>query len=296
MGHKKHELRTIFLCIISALVSLLFVVIVTALWPFIWDIVKKSDDVFVVLNALIAWLAALQLLLGILIGIVAIPFVMFIVAPVLGFEIVFEKKIGLTNAVIVNEQPKNSVFSIFLYSYILFGPVVIITRILSTIGEQEMLQYYFIVGDYMKKSMPIILIFLVSSYILRDFSRVRSIRKNLIIYYPSRLQQFILVIIVGMGSIAALAPMYSEIVAIVGNKSLALKFFIYSILLGIIPSITMVIGFLIGIMVVGKPFFMKAVDIFEKIVKKYGKVEMISLTKITEESPQIVSVDMGLRG
>ena len=273
MDCEKYKCKRIIICIISAVIALNVAKNIGDLHPLVWDIMAGGKDIFFSLNVLIAWLSSLQLFFGIALGIVAIPLMILIIAPLLGLEIVLEKKIGLTNAVIIDAKPENSVFSIFFYSYILFGPVVIITRISSAIGEQSMFQYFLVVGEYVRGLMPIVLIFLVSPYILRDRSRIRSMKKNLTISYPSKLQEFVLVIVIGVGSVAALAPLYTELVAIVQDETLALTLFIYAVLLGIIPSIMMVIGFFIGAAIIGKPFFQISIETLEKITKKYGKIE-----------------------
>jgi len=241
--------------------------LISKIWYQIWSEAMNSGDVFLGLNVFI-------------VGHIAVtPIIVFIVAPLFGMEIVLEKRIRLTNVVIIDAKPKTSVFSVFLYSYIMFGVVVIITRILSTGGQGMMGYYLMAAGVVIRTLIPFILLFLVSPYILRDLSSIRSLRKNLIVAYPSRLQQFILTIVIGMGSIAALAPIYTELVTIVGDPSMALVFFIYIILMTLVPSITVVIGFLIGSMIIAKPFFQKSIEKLEKIVKKYGKAKTISLTE-----------------
>jgi len=68
-------------------------------------------------------------------------------------------------------------------------------------------------------------------------------------------------------------------VILIGDELTALVYFIYVILMILIPSITVVIGLLIGTTAIAKPFFQKAVKNLEKVVRKYGKAETISLTK-----------------
>ena len=139
--------------------------------------------------------------------------------------------------------------------------------------------YFIAMGFVIRILIPFILLFLVSPYILRDKSSIRALKKNLTITYPSRIQQFILTIVVGMGSIAALAPMYTELVTIVGDSSMALMLFVYVILMALVPSITVIIGYLIGATKIAGPLFHKSIEKLEKIVKKYGKVKTISLAK-----------------
>ncbi len=275
----KYKHKRIVLCIVCFIVALFLVGPISDIWVRVWSEAMENGNVILSFKLFIVGQGIIQLLIGIAVGIAVTPVIVFIIAPLFGIEIALEKKIRLSNVVIIDANPENSISSVFLYSYIVFGLVVVITRIIA-IGGQDILESYFIaLGFVIRTLIPFILLFLVSPYILRDKSSIRALKKNLTITYPSRIQQFVLTIVVGMGSIAALAPMYSELVTIVGDVSTALMLFIYIILMALVPSITVIIGFLIGIMKIAGPFFQKSIERLESIVKKYGKVKTISLIK-----------------
>jgi len=279
MDCSKYECKRIILCVISFVAALLSTGLASHLWLQIWSKAMSSGDVLFAMNVFIVGQAIIQLLAGMAFGIAVTPVIIFIIAPLLGMEIALEKKIRLTNVVIIDAKPENSIFSVFLYSYIVFGIAVIIARIIAIRG-QNMMESYFTAAEFVIKVLiPFILLFLVTPYILRDRSSIRSLKKNLTVTYPSRLQQFMLTIVVGMGSVAALAPIYTELVILIGDELTALVYFIYVILMILIPSITVVIGLLIGTTAIAKPFFQKAVENLEKVVRKYGKAKTISLTK-----------------
>jgi len=279
MDCSKYQCRRIVLCIICFIVAILLAGLISNVWVRAWSEAMERGEVIRSLRLFIVGQAVIQLLVGIAFGIAVTPIIVFIIAPLFGMEIVLEKKIRLSNVVVIGEKPENSIYSVFLYSYIVFGLVVLIARIIAAGGQEMMNSYFIALGFVIRILIPFILLFLVSPYMLRDKSSIRALKKNLTITYPSRIQQFILTIVVGMGSIAALAPMYTELVTIVEDASLALTLFIYVILMALIPSITVIIGYLIGTTKIAGPFFQKSIEKLEKIVKKYGKVKTISLTK-----------------
>ncbi len=267
-------------CMIVAAISFIGYELLSFLWRYVESLIFRQSDVFVALDILIAWLSLTQMMLGILLGIIAIPIIITIVSPLLGLEIFLEKKLRVARPVKLDKKPKFSYIAIFLYGYILFGPVVILTKMLTTVGSMEMIIYYIIAVDYMRKFMPLILIILVSAFMIRDMSSIRHFKDNLTLSYPSRFLQFILIFIVGMGSIATLVPMYYELLSIFHDRSLALKLFIYAILLGYMPSLAMTIGYMISLLLVGRYFFDKALELLENILLKYANVEEIGIYPI----------------
>jgi len=73
----------------------------------------KQRDIFLIFNVFIVGQTIIQLLIGMVFGIAMTPVIVFIIAPLLGMEIALEKRIKLTNVVVVDAEPENSVFSVF---------------------------------------------------------------------------------------------------------------------------------------------------------------------------------------
>ncbi|MEX0567572.1 MAG: hypothetical protein Q6363_000225 [Candidatus Njordarchaeota archaeon] len=267
----------LLLMVIIAIVSMILAVFFDHLYPSMIAKAQKSGDIFRLLNTYIFLVSLSRFFMGISIGIISIPVVVFIVAPLFGFEVSIEKKLRVSNIVILSRRPKLSFLSVFLYSYTLFGPAIILVRIMTTLGSKDMITYYLAAGGIMLSAMPYLLVFLIAPCIIRDLSSVRSFKDNLTMSYPSKLLQLILLIIVGMGSIAALAPMYWELLSIVKNPDMALKLFLYAIAMGYVPAFCMVCGYMLGALVVSKPYFGKSIEKFEGIVSKIGKVSVIVL-------------------
>lgn len=266
--------RLIVMVLIAIASAVLFAVF-SLIHPIIISKAARTGDIFYFLNIYVLSTSLSRFFLGIFIGVVTLPIVVFFVAPLFGLEVSLEKRLRISNVVIMTQKPKTSILSVFLYAYILFGPTVILVRIATTIKSGDMIVYYLAFGDVMLSAMPYLLVFLVVPCIIRDLSCVRSLKSNLTIGYPSKLLQLILLIIVGVGSIASLAPMYKELLDIVHDPNLALGLFIYAIMIGFMPAFCMVVGYIIGAIVISRQYFYKSIEKFEQIVYRIGKAQVI---------------------
>ena len=245
--------------------SLLLYVVMTALED---AIVKPlfRKDLFLFLNVYISWSSIRMFFLGIALGLVILIFLP-LFSYFVAFELNIERFFG-RNIVILNLEPKLTLDRIIVYGYILFAPIVILTRVLVALKPGDMFNYYIFIGEIAKQFLWIVLIILVTPYILVDKSRIRYLdKKKLLLKYPSLLMTIIAVLILGAGSIISLAPMYYDLLTIFRDELLTLELFLYAIGLFYLPSLASVIGYMLGLIILGKRVFVKAINTLENKTK-----------------------------
>ena len=207
------------------------------------SVLRGIRDIPLYILCITIWSAIKYSILGLAIGIIAIPFMYFIVSRLLAVEIIVERKLRISNIAIFDKYPKIGVLNVLIYAYILFAPIIILVRILSG-GEASALLYVDMLSLVLP-NMHYILLFLLTFYILRDSSRVRELKGPLLVACPSKILFLIFTVIVWIGSITALVPIFYDILAHIKEPSLSMSIFIALILNGYIPPLVQLLFFLI---------------------------------------------------
>ncbi len=236
-------------------------------------------DPIMIVSSIVAWHSAKYFLLGLFLGTIAIPIMRYFIAPVLALEIILEAKILHVSRLVILKT-RRSFFkpAIFKYAYILFGPVMLIVRIFTIVSSGDPLRFYLVAYEFIRQYAPLLVIILVLPYWLIEYSNLRELRAQNTMYFPSKLLWCFYMIIVGIGSLTALVPIYVEAVIIFGDLYLALWFIIIVILASYTPLLFLVIGVFSAIYHISPDILQKIVDGFELMVIKNVRVGRVEIS------------------
>ena len=272
--NRKKLIINLILFIASILIYLAFMSIDRIVMNAIKTVLKGVRDIPLYILYITLWSAVKYSVIGLAIGIIAIPFMYFIVSRLLALEVIVERKLKISNVALFDKYPKIGIFNLLIYAYILFAPIIILVRILSG-GEASALLYVDMLSIVLP-NMHYILLFLLTFYILRDLSRVRELKGSLLVAYPSKILFLIFTIIVWIGSITALVPIFYDILNHIKEPSLSMSIFIMLILNGYIPPLIQLLFFLM-ILKYNDEYFKLAISKFESIVERYASPVKIKI-------------------
>ncbi len=209
-------------------------------------------DIITWLVIYIVWRSIEFFFAGILVGFLGIPIMFLFHRYLLLAELWFESKVFRSQIVVLDKTPKLSVIFQFKSAYILFGPIVILTKILLTITNISGLNavlYYYLIGELITQYFWHIILIVVPFYIIIEVSRIRELdSRKLILRYPSRILNWILVFVIGAGSIASLVPMYYDLLGILGDPQIVMYLFFLLILYFYLPALGGILGFLLVVL------------------------------------------------
>jgi len=229
--------------------------------------ISKKYDFLVFINYYILWDATKLFFLGITLGIIAIP-LGFVFAKILLYELRLESFFG-RNIYAIPFTPKKTVSGIIKHGYILFAPVIILTRILTKLLSENVFTLYLTVGEFIETVIWILYLTLTLPYILIDYSNVRAFNpKTILMEPPSFLLNTIAIILFGAGSIASAIPIFYNILNTVKDLQLTIILFTYSILLFYLPSLFLVAGAYFATFRIDGEDSNKLLKYFESDVKK----------------------------
>ena len=231
--------------------------------------------------SLISWFSFKYFLIGILFS---IPFVTlsYIFSIILAFLVILETKIKLSKIVHVKKSFNLSWFSYLKFGYLLYGFIPMLVRIFSVFpANKDIITLYtaivFLVIIYIPYIIPLMAAVILPFALIMERSRIRRLKSNLCLGYPSIIIDALFLLLIGVGSITALAPMYFELLSISGDPWFSFELFMYIILLGYCPSLTFVFGIHVGLLVLGRKTIERFIGVFENIIRKYANPSEIHI-------------------
>lgn len=245
--------------------------------PYFMKLLTRIPNLTLFLTIYILWHTVKFFFLGMLLGIIAIPLTYYIIGPLLAYELIVENKLLKLRFVKLNDEPKLSKLSVFKYAYILFGPIIIVVKIVSTFTSENVIVFYLAAWEIFMKLAPYICIFLVVPYILREKCIIRELNMQYTLNYPSKLLGFIALIIIGVGSVTAQVPLFMEIYSLVGDVNLAIELFIEAILLGYMPMLSLVLGIMEVLMMRNSRYLNIVLRRMENLVEKYSNLIQLEM-------------------
>lgn len=263
-------------------IVLLFVFLVGFIFFYIMDAseerivssVSRERKLIDFLNFYITWHSLKSIFLGLAIGVLALPLI-YIVSAIVYYELRLEALFG-KKIYVVSSEPKVSIYELLKHSYLLFSPIIILTRIISTFANVDILSLYFAIGDSLRSSLWLLFLTLTLPFIVIDYSRVRALdEKRVLVKFPSSLFNFVGVILLGAGSIASAVPIFFEIIDKVKDIQLAQQLFVYSIALFYVPSLALVTSSYLVFFLLDSDTFRSCLGFMEKrIEERFGTINI----------------------
>jgi len=222
--------------------------------------------------------------LGISLGVIFVPVAYYIIAPIVAYEIVLESKLWfLPKPVYMDSRPKFDMVSIFSYALILYGPVLIPMRFITIISFEQLIGLYMHILNLVLSLAPYICIPIVSIYWLRDYSKIRVLRRKNTIALPSILFEWVLVILILFASTFTIALMYLAILEIFVDPIASFIALLIMIFLGYGPVLMMVFGLFLSGMYLFDDYITKIFQKFENIVVEKADAKSVSISEFYPE-------------
>lgn len=230
--------------------------------------ISKKFDFLIFINFYILWDAIKLFFLGITMGVIAIP-LGFALAKLLSYELKLEGFFG-RKIYVMSFKPKKTLSGLIKHGYILFAPIIILTRVLTKLLSENVFTLYLTVGEFIEAIIWILYLTLTLPYIIVDYSNVRAFNlKNVLMETPSFLLNIVAIILFGVGSIASAIPIFYNILNTVKDLQLTIILFTYSILLFYLPSIFFVTGAYFVAFRIDRESSKMLFEYFESEVKKH---------------------------
>lgn len=257
--------------------SLIIFIIIIYIEPFIMKMINNINVIQIFLFYYISWHTIKMFFLGIFLAPIFLVIAYYVVSPVLAYEVLLEAKLFGLKLVKIGGDIDIDWVSVLTYAYMLFGPIIIVVRLVSILPSENIVYFYLVAWDLFMRNAFIVFLALLTPFWLREVSRVRELYPKFKIDYPSRFLKILAVILIGVGSITALVPLFMELLSIFRDILIATYLFIAAILLGYLPMLSMVLGWLINFRFIPKEIVMKPVTRFASIIERkllLGNIEI----------------------
>jgi len=261
-----------------AFVSIVIFVLMILVEPFIMMLINRIDVIQVFLFYYISWHTIKMLFLGVSLSPIFLLIAYYIFSPILAYEILLEAKLFRLKLIKITSNINLDWTSILIYAYILFGPIIIVVRLVSILPTEDLVYFYLVTWDLFMRNASIVFLVLLTPFWLREICRVRELYLKFRLDYPSRVLKLLALILIGVGSITALVPLFLELLSIFRDLSTAIQLFIGAILLGYLPMLSLVLGWLINMRFIPDDIVKKPVIRLESIIEKNLLLSSVEIT------------------
>ncbi len=263
--------------IILTIIAIIALGIILTVEPFVLRSINRIRVIQIFLVYYISWHTIKMFFVGIILAPISLIIANYFLSPLLSYEIILEKKLLNLKLVKVTDNIMLDIESVLVYSYILFGPLTIVIRILSILPTEDLIYFYLVSWELFMENAPYIFLFLLVPFWLREMCRIRELKSKFRMTYPSKLLGLIAIILIGVGSITALVPLFLEILNIFKNFWISIELFIGAVLLGYLPMLSLVLGWLLNLRITNDDLVNSPVRKLEKIIENKVDISIISI-------------------
>lgn len=268
-------LRSVKRSIAFSLLSIMIFMLMIFIEPFVIKSINKINVIQLFLFCYISWHVIKMFFLGVFLSPIFLLIAYYIYSPILAYEILLEAKVLNLKLVKSTENINIDWISILTYAYILFGPIVIVIKLVLISPTENLIYFYLVTWDFFMRNASIVFLILLTPFWLREVCRIREFYQKVRLDYPSKLLKLLALTLIGVGSITALVPLFLELLSIFRDLLIATQLFIGAVLLGYLPSLALVIGWLINMKFIPNNLVKKPVIRLESIIEKN-----LSLSKV----------------
>ncbi len=262
---------------IFTIIAVITLIIISFIEPFVLKSINKIRVIHVFLVYYISWHVLKMFFVGVVLAPISLFLANYVISPLLSYEIILEKKLLGLKLVKVSGNINIDFESILVYAYILFGPLTIVIRIMSILPTEDLIYFYLVSWELFMKNAPYMFLFLLIPFWLREMCRIRELRSKYRVTYPSRSLGLIVIILIGVGSITSLVPLFLEILSIFKDLGLAIELFVGAIFLGYLPMLSLVIGWLFNLNATERDLVSLPIRKIEEIVESKIEIHTMSI-------------------
>lgn len=225
----------------------------------------------------IAWETLKYLITGLALSLPFLLISWLVHAHLFALGLILESKIGVCSLVEVPRPRIRMIPFLVKSGYVIYGILPLLVRLLSSLPSLEIstLTIYLMFMGTFTPLAPYIAMVLLPLIWLREHCAVREYSKDSTLKLPGKVIGLIIVLLVGVGSVFALAPIYFEILEIFGNPVLSLELFTYVVLIGYVPALGLTCGIFLGIRTLWVRLSNKPIESFERCVARVVRARVI---------------------